>query len=98
MESPLGLLHRRRREPSSLQRQPFRRDDSEGIRLGVPIGQALHGWIDTVGAEPASLVPLLPRAGQRHVGVLAKRQQLLPTMQAVLESPKASTGRRDLQV
>jgi hypothetical protein len=55
----------------------------------------------TAGSTPvrdwaASLVPLLPRAGESNVGVLAEGQQLLPSVQAVLEAPEASAGRRDL--
>lgn len=44
-EGPVGLLHRRRREPFALQFKPLRRDHREGVGLRVLLNQALDGWV-----------------------------------------------------
>src|SRR5690349_8926573 len=67
----------------------------ESICAGLALSSLLCGWVNAISNQRSSLVALLTRTFQRHIGIRAERQQLFLAEDAVLESPQPRATRRD---
>src|SRR6202041_902062 len=82
--------------------EPLARDRLEGILGGIEGHEffmfARGARIDAICDQLAHLVAPVARLLQSHVRIYTERNPLLLAREAILETPPATPGRRDLQI
>ena len=79
--------HRLGREGLALKRQPFRGHRLEGIRRRLTQRLAPGVGVDAIRDQLASLLALLARALQRHVGIRSQGEEFLAPVQPITQPP-----------